>query len=159
MISLPRLVKHVSDCGAAAIVCQVHVALESWFRAELAYLLNTTEKNLEELSFDYRYPGTQGKADIALTAGSDIVVFELKSFVQGADANKIAEFPKQTQRLRNLIEQGRARQAIALATYIGYTESRIRVLLDRSFPQVWQKTTLKPFVHGQPLQFVLAESH
>jgi len=152
-----RFGKHVSDCRSAPTVCRVHVAFESWFRAELAYLLNTTERGIERLSFDYSYPGTRAKADIVLKVGPDTVVFELKSFVQGADANKIAEFPKQTERLRMLVDEGRANQAIALATFVGYTETRIRILLDRFFPSTWHKTAPRSFVDGDPLQFVLAE--
>jgi hypothetical protein len=55
--------------------------------------------SLEQLNFDFTYPGTRDKADIAVIEPESSAVFELKSFARSGDANKIARFPQQIAQL------------------------------------------------------------
>src|SRR6266568_81821 len=111
--------RHVAACGSSNVLCGVHVALESWFRLELAHTLFTELEG--SVSFDYTYKGTRNKADLLYEQKDHRVVFELKSFVSGADANKFAKFPNQLDLVKTAVAEGSVAQGIAFCTFIGYS--------------------------------------
>jgi hypothetical protein len=82
--------------------------------------------------------------------------FELKSFVKGSDANKLAKFPRQLELLKAAVAEGMFAQGIAFCTFIGYTSVWLDRLREKLFPAPWQTTTLKPILADKPLRFMVA---
>lgn len=146
--------KHVITCRSANVLCTVHVAFESWFRLELAHTLHTeTEGNI---SFDCPYEGSSYKGDLMLEINGRKAAFELKSFVQGSDANKLASLPRQLDLIRTAVANNRVAQGVAFCTFIGYTSERMKNLCARFFSQPWESTDLLPILEDKPLRFMLA---
>jgi hypothetical protein len=150
------LVRHVDSCRSADIVCALPNAVESWFRVELVPALMDIGVPPQHVDFNFTYPGTRDKADIAILAPEGFTVFELKSFVCSADANKIEKFPKQIARLESLVRNKVIAQGMAFCTFCGYTRDRTERLAGGFFPSPWTTTRIKALRNGKPLQFVFA---
>lgn len=117
-------VKHEVSCKSAWFVCNFPSSFESWFRVELCPVL-FWKLRFKDIDFNYAYPDypdSRYKADICVSKrpdGGDIV-FELKSFVYGQDANKMEKYPEQIKRLEKLIGYPSVLQVITFTTFIGY---------------------------------------
>jgi len=151
--------RHVGSCRSASIVCALPIAVESWFRVELVPALIDVGVSLEHVSFNFTYAGTRDKADIAVIGSAHSAVFELKSFVCSADANKIEKFPKQIARLESLVQTKVATQGIAFCTFFGYTNNRLEGLCKGFFPSSWHTTQVRLLREAHPLRFMLASFH
>ncbi len=146
--------KHAATCSSSGVLCSVHVAFESWFRLELAQTLLT---HLEgNISFDCCYRDSLCKADLLFEAGDAKAAFELKSFVRGSDANKLAKFPRQLELLKAAVADGMVSQGIAFCTFIGYTNLWLDRLREKLFPVPWETTSLKSILADKPLRFMIA---
>ena len=160
MIDLDKLTaalaRHVGSCRSADVVCSLPNAVESWFRVELIPTLVDSGMPLQNIDFNFTYPGTRDKADVAVTAPDSTTVFELKSFVCFADANKIAKLPQQIARLESLVRSKAITQGVAFCTFCGYTEDRVRRLCRQFFSPSWTTTEIRPMRQGQPLRFMFA---
>lgn len=150
------LIHHVNSCRSADVVCSLTNAVESWFRVELIPALVDTGVTLQNIDFNFTYPGTRDKADVAVRAPDCSTVFELKSFVCSADANKIAKFPQQIARLESLVQSKTITQGVAFCTFCGYTEDRVKRLCGGFFSPSWTTTEIRPLRQGQPLRFMFA---
>src|SRR5579859_5630773 len=102
------------------MVCSIPIAVEAWFRVELIPALIDTGVAPEHVNLDFTYPGTRDKADIAVTGPPGSAIFELKSFVCFADANKIAKFPQQIGRMESLVLSKTVAEGVAFCTFFGY---------------------------------------
>lgn len=150
------LVRHVGSCRSSEIVCALPIAVESWFRVELIPALIDAGVSLEQVSLNFTYPGTRDKADIVVIERDGSSVFELKSFVCFADANKIVKFPQQIARLESLVQSKAVAQGIALCTFYGYTGDRTQRLCREFFASPWTTTQVRALREGQPLHFMFA---
>jgi hypothetical protein len=150
------LTNHIAKCRSAQIVCRAPVAVESWFRIELTLALVDAGVALEHVEFAYTYPGCHDKGDLAIIEPGFRAVFELKSFVCFADANKISKFPSQLKRLAGLIESGSISQGLAFCTFCGYGEKRVSTLVRSFFGSSWRTIGPKPVLKDEPLLFLLA---
>ena len=146
---------HVASCPSGRVACSVGVAVESWFHVELAHLLLSSGQ-FESVRFSYDYPGTRQKADLAVTSEQGLVVLEFKCFVQGADSNKILRWPRQLQRLVELVEKGDAAQGVALSTFYGYPKDRVIEFVRRFHPSPWTHSRPRKFLASAPLELVVA---
>ncbi len=126
-----RFSKHILTCKSAKFVLNRDAAFESWFRVELVPVLEELGYSADQIETNYRYPETGGKADLCVRIDG-CIVFELKSFVSGQDANKKQEYPKQIKRLEKIIESKSCNQVIAFTTFIGYSQQQMQNYL-RSF--------------------------
>ncbi len=147
--------KHAAACSSSNILCSVHVAFESWFRLELAHTLFAEFEG--DIGFDYSYKGTRNKADLLFELNDRKVVFELKSFVSGADANKLDKFPSQLDLVKAAVAEGTIAQGIAFCTFIGYKTEKLDGLRKALFVTPWKTTGLRPILVDKPLRFMLAE--
>ncbi|MGH9508591.1 MAG: hypothetical protein ACRD2M_01530 [Terriglobales bacterium] len=155
--SLARaLSAHVGGCHSAKIVCSNYVAFESWFRAELGSVLFDWEQRFELVTFDYTYAGTRKKADLLARHSAGLIVFEIKSLVKGADAQKLRDLPNQIDRLEQEVNLGEASQGVVLGTFIGYKDRKLAELSARLFDSRWQTVGPKPLVEGLELSFLFA---
>lgn len=154
--SLSRVLQcHVANHPSALLVVSSNTAFESWFRVELAVSLFSLGFKREDLRFNYTYPGKSSKADLAF--GQDRpIVFELKSFVCCADANKLREFPRQVALMEEYVSKGLFTQGIAFVTFYGYSDTRVSSMLFRFFSSDWQVSSPCPLLGGQPLMFAIA---
>ena len=114
--------EHVSSLKAAPFICDTHAAFESWFHVELVPVL--WELGIADSSIEprYAYPNSSGSADLGIRTREGVIVFELKSFVNGKSAKKEANYPKQIRTLARLVSNREALQVIAFTTFIGYSE-------------------------------------
>ncbi len=151
-----RFSTHVSECRSAPVVCSTDTAVESWFRIELAVALVEFGTPGEQIGFQYAYPHSRQSADLMIDAPNLKAVFELKSFVRGADGTKLREFPRQLTRVRAEVERGAITQGVAFCTFIGYSDQKVHHLLDRFFPEPWLKIPVRRVVERFPLEFTLA---
>jgi len=146
--------KHAASCSSSGVLCAVHVAFESWFRLELAQtLLAHLEGNI---SFDCCYRDSLCKADLLFEKRDAKAAFELKSFVRGADANKLAKFPRQLELLKAAVADGVVAQGIAFCTFIGYTDVWLDRIREKLFQVPWETTSLIPILADKPLRFMVA---
>ena len=145
---LTEFMSHIATCRSKVFVLNQVAAFESWFQVELAYVL--LQAGHGELNTNYTYPGTKRKADLQVLAKLGSVVFELKCFVAHQDANKTVAFPQQLQRLRQVVVDGRARQGIAIVTFIGYSDKATLDWFMKLFPKAeWGSRALRRFKqHG-----------
>ena len=150
------LTNHVAKCRSAQIVCRANVAAESWFRIELVPALVDAGVGLEHVEFNYAYADGRGKGDLAIIAPDFRAVFELKSFVCFADANKVKAFPYQLKKLADLVDRGIASQGLAFCTFCGYGDARVSRLQQQFFDNSWSLLGLRPFLEDAPLLFLLA---
>jgi hypothetical protein len=148
------LAGHVGSCRSAEVVCALPIAVESWFRVELITALMDIGVSRQHVNFNFTYPGTRDKADLAVLEPEGSAVFELKSFVCFADA--IEKFPKQIARLESLVRRRATDQGIAFCTFCGYTEDRIERLCRGFFAPPWTTTQVRPLLDGQSLRFMFA---
>ncbi len=114
--------EHVSSLKAAPFICNIHAAFESWFHVELVpvlWELGIADANIEPR---YAYPNSSGSADLGIKTREGVIVFELKSFVNGKSAAKEADYPKQIRKLAEVVSNREALQVIAFTTFIGYSE-------------------------------------
>ncbi len=149
-------VAHAAKLRSAPIVCCVRVAAESWFRVELVPALIDSGFSLEGISFDFTHPGTTKKADLLVETPKYISVLELKSFVSGADANNIRDFPAQLQRLMSLVRSEQITQGVAFCTFMGYGTRRLSTLLSKFFSDSWERSRPTEILPDTPLKLVLA---
>ncbi|HEV2417392.1 MAG TPA: hypothetical protein VGX94_06285 [Terriglobia bacterium] len=152
-----QFLKHVQGCPSGRIACGFGSSFESWFRVELATMICKSGL-FERLGFDYRYPQLKGKADLVVESEKDNVVFELKCFVSGADANKQTAWPQQLDRLYHLVAEGHARQSVAVATFSGYRQEKLSGFLSKFYPSPWTVAGPYRFYEEEetPLQLVVA---
>ncbi len=150
------LVNHAVKCRSAQIVCRAPVAVESWFRIELVPALVDTGVALEHVEFNYTYPGTRDKGDLAIVTPDFRAVFELKSFVCFADANKINAFPGQLKKLASIADSGAISQGLAFCTFGGYGEKRVSTLRQKFFDDSWTLLGPRRVLDDAPLLFLLA---
>jgi hypothetical protein len=155
------LAKHIKSLPAGQLVADTQTAFESWFRVELAYILTKLfPRSRVEFNFNYTLKDCQKKkADICLhDPGQKPIVFELKSFVIGADANKKAEFPKQNDLLYQHIKNDEFSQGISFVTFVGYSDEQIAKLLPGFYPtnHGWQISNAEKLGAGKKLQFYCA---
>lgn len=127
-----RFAGHVVSCKSAEFVLNTEASFESWFRVELVPVLQSLGYSIDDIDTNYRYPDSWDKADLCVRAEGEIV-FELKSFVKGQDANKKREYPKQIKKLERLVESEQCDQVIALTTFIGYSQQQMKNYLRRFF--------------------------
>jgi len=128
-----KLSAHVETCKSASFVCNTHAAFESWFRVELIPVLQGLGYSPDQIITNYTYPNFNGKADLCVENQCGNIVFELKSFVSGQDANKKANYPKQIKKLENLIFESNVFQVLTLTTFIGYSKIRMCNYLNKFF--------------------------
>jgi hypothetical protein len=102
------------------------------------------------------YPGTRDKADIAVNEPESSAIFELKSFVRFADANKMAKFPQQIRRVESLVLSKTVAEGVAFCTFFGYTADRVQRLCKGFFSPPWNTTPVRPLREGKPLLFMFA---
>ncbi len=110
----------------------------------------------EWIQFSYDYPGTREKADLAARSEKGLMVFELKCFVKGADANKTQKWPIQLERLLQLVEKGTVIQGAALSTFFGYKDDKISEFVCRFHPRPWSYSGPLSVFGEAPLRLVLA---
>lgn len=146
--------KHAAICSSSQVLCTVHVAFESWFRLELAQTLLTHLGG--NISFDCCYRNSLCKGDLLFEANDGKAAFELKSFVRGSDANKLAKFPRQLELLKTAVTDGTIAQGVAFCTFIGYTNVWLDRVREKLFPVPWETTSLKPILADKALRFMLA---
>lgn len=136
-------------------------ACEGWFRVELVPALINMGVEGKRISPDYGYPNTRSKADLAIIASDKSrtdVVFELKHFVQFADAQKKKSWPTQVQRLTHLVEQGVVDQGVAFMIF-GYLDSSQPGKLISSFfdkASNWRVVGPKPLLTYSPVVIAVA---
>jgi len=82
---------------------------------------------------NYRYPNSRDKADLCVKNEGGDIIFELKSFVRGQDANKKTRYPGQIKKLENLITNSGVLQVITFTTFIGYRENTMRDYMGSFF--------------------------
>jgi hypothetical protein len=104
----------------------------------------------------YPHPRTRERADLVATIANELIVFELKCFVNGADANKMQKWPEQLSRLVKVIENGDARKGVAVCTFQGYGNSRVATFAKRFHPDPWNTAGPRKFFGHAPLQLVVA---
>jgi hypothetical protein len=150
------LTNHVAKCRSAQIICRASIAAESWFRVELVLALVDAGVGLEQVEFTYAYPGSRDRGDLAIVGPTFRAVFELKSFVCFADANKIDKFPGQLKRLANLVDSGGVSQGLAFCTFCGYKDAKVSALQQQFFDNSWLVVGPRPVLAGAPLVFLLA---
>jgi hypothetical protein len=148
----PSFAEHAASCASSRILCKVHVAFEAWIRLELAQVL----QHLGNISFDCAYGGSACKGDLLLDVDGQRVGFELKSFVNGADANKFDKFPRQLELLKSEVLGGGIAQGVAICTFVGYRDTKMALLCQKWFPQPWETTSLLSIHADQPLRLTLA---
>jgi hypothetical protein len=146
--------QHAATCRSSGVLCTVHVAFESWFRLELAQTLLTNLKG--NISFDCWYTNSSCKGDLLFEVNDGKAAFELKSFVRGSDANKLAKFPRQLELLKKAVADGTVAQGVAFCTFIGYTNVWLDRVREKLFPVPWETTNLKPILADKPLRFMVA---
>jgi hypothetical protein len=149
-----ELAKHVASCPSGIMVCNVGAAVEGWFKVELAQLL--AKAAVDSVNFCYDYPNTREKADLAAKGSWGLSIVEIKCFVQGADSQKMKDWPLQPKRLLNLVQNDVVAQGVAASTYFGYSEKRISGFLSRFYPAPWSYWGPVPFIVDAPLQLVMA---
>lgn len=148
MIDLDKLkagfLEKIRKQPAASLIASESTCFESWFRAELAVALLGQGILRETIAFNYAYPRARRlRADLAVGAR---IVFELKCFSYGADANKIQEFPRQVQLLEDHTGNGEMDQAVCFASFFGYTPQRLQMLCDRFWPSTSGWKVLGPSI-------------
>jgi hypothetical protein len=100
---LQRFSAHVTNCKSAPFVCSTRASFESRFRVELFPVLCELGCPTESIDPDFTYPSSGNKADLCVKIKAEQIVFELKCFVDGADAHKKSSYPDQTKRLEQLV--------------------------------------------------------
>jgi hypothetical protein len=110
---------HVKACRSADIICGSNAAFESWFRVEIVPVLLDLKVPRGSIGTNYTYPGSANKADLYARTPEGLVIFELKSFVSGQDAQKKKAFFHQITNLEQLITAPEIAQVIAFATFLG----------------------------------------
>lgn len=151
-----QFLKHVRSCPSGRIACGFGTAFESWFRVELAMMIVMLD-SFDRLGFGYTYPGSKEKADLVVESEEHRIVFELKSFVRRADAQKLKVWPQQD-RLHRLITEGHAQQGVAIATFFGYGKETLSHLFSKFYLSPWVVAGPYRFYDEEetPLQFMLA---
>jgi hypothetical protein len=125
--------EHVASAKSSYFLTTTRAAYETWFRVELAPVLGRLGIPQVDLDPHFNYPGTNQKADLVARIRDSLIVFELKSFVEAADSNKMVEFPKQLRRLEGLLGSTNIIQVIAFVTFLGYSDQRMKGYLERLF--------------------------
>jgi hypothetical protein len=143
---------HVFGCPSGIVACSVRAAVESWFQVELAHMMFKSGR-FDSVQFGYDYPAG-GKADLAAESDEGLFVFELKCFVQGADARKNETWPSQLGRLAQLVDRGVAWQGVALSTYFGYSPERVDRFDKRFHPSPWISSGRLRVIESAPLQLI-----
>jgi hypothetical protein len=131
-----RFLAHVATLRSTEFVARNLFACEGWFRVELMPALVDTGVRKDRVIPEYKYPGTRNKADLALFADDSNmteVVFELKHFVQFADANKKQQFPVQIGRLTELVHYGVINQGIIFMAFSYLNSSEPNRIISNSF--------------------------
>lgn len=153
-----QMQRHAATLLTAPLVASEPTAFESWFRAELAYVL-LGRAPTPTLSFNnnYPHPDQKCKPDICITQRPPIA-FELKSFVAGADANKIKEFPVQNLLLEKHVQAGNFIQGVSFATFSGYSPKRLATIFKKLYinPHNWTIVGPTILLPGKPMQFSIA---
>lgn len=130
---LDAMKKHVASAQSSRFLTTTRAAYETWFRVEMAPVLEELGILQSNLDPDFKYPESNQKADLVARIKERLVVFELKSFVDEADSNKVAEFPKQLLRLEALLDKPNVIQVLAFVTFFGYSHRRMQGYLERFF--------------------------
>lgn len=156
-----ELANHIKNLPARKLVAVTRTAFESWFRVELACVLQRVTTGTRLIfNFNYTLEGCQNlKADICLLGeDSETTVFELKSFVSGADANKKESFPKQNNLLYQHVKENQFSQGVSFVTFIGYSDRQIKKMLSLFYAEKeWQVSESKKMgADNTELQFYLA---
>lgn len=149
---------HVERCPSGIFACSVRAAFEAWFQVELAFMLSSSGR-FESVETGYDYPDG-GKGDLQAKDQHGLIVFELKCFVCGADANKKRTWPGQLARLSRVVEEEEqaASQGVAVSTYFGYDDKALSRLVNGFHPPPWDRDRVGPrtLFADAPLQFVIA---
>lgn len=133
---LERFLAHVTTLRSTEFVARQPFACEGWFRVELIPALVDTGIQEVRITPEYTYPGTRNKADLAIVAADSSraeVVFELKHFVQFADAQKRHSLPVQIDRLTELVRQGVINQGVIFMVFFYLDSSQPAKIISRSF--------------------------
>ena len=152
---------HVRDLPSTPLVASEATSFESWFRVELGItLIQRLGVQRAKLIYNYNYPtptNQKRKADICIESETPIV-FELKTFSEGADANKLQKFPGQNQLLREHVVGGHFRQGVSFATFFGYSERRLQTIIGKLYPPEahWNISGPHALLEGFCLVFVVA---
>ncbi len=155
--------EYAGTLPSVSLVASEATSFESWFRVELTMAIFRLGYHREDLVFNYNYPTEENrrrKADICFQ-GDKTIVFELKTFASGADANKMGEFPKQNELLRSHVKSGHFSQGVSFATFFGYSEQRMKTILAKLFPNPanWKISGPHRLIDNQPMVFVIAETN
>ncbi len=143
---------HVASCKSAPFVCTTHAAFESWFRVELVPVLWDLRYSSDSIKTNYIYPNSNDKADLCVKDQQGDIVFELKSFVSGQDANKKANYPGQIKKLERLIADASVLQGITFTTFIGYSETKMSNYMNLFFTNdSWDMLGPNKFIKRYPL--------
>jgi hypothetical protein len=114
----------------------------------------------EGLEFRCSYPlskNSREKADLLIRC-PHLVAFELKSFVRGADVQKLHELPRQVHRLQEHVRSGAFAQGVVFVTFYGYTAARVSKLLSSWFQDGWRVVGPLLLLEGHALEFAVAET-
>ena len=131
-----QFLAHAATLRSTEFVAWHLFACEGWFRVELVPALVEIGVHKGRITPEYTYPGSSNKADLAIvSADSDRteVVFELKHFVQFADANKKQKFPDQVGRLTELVRDGAIDQGVIFMAFSYQTGSARDRIISNSF--------------------------
>jgi len=143
--------RHVASCESALWVCNIDTAFESWFRVELCPVL-CFKLGFNSIHFKYTYPDSNDKADLYVETPRGDIVFELKSFVSGQDANKKKEYPKQIARLEELVHNlSGVLQVITFTTFTGYSEAYMESYCKKLFGGSWKVLGPRKLIKKYPL--------
>lgn len=153
---LERFLAHVRTLKSIKFVATNPFACESWFKVEMAPVLVDMGIAQARITPKFTYPGTRGKADLAIVAADESrtqVVFEFKHFVQFADAKKRQSLPGQIARLTELVHQGVIDQGVTFMVFGYLDSSQPAKIISRSFHdrQKWVVADPQPLLAGFPV--------
>jgi hypothetical protein len=154
---------HVKSCRSRTFVCSEGAAFESWFRVEINPVLWDLGYKSESIFTNWTYPDSGGKADLCVETSKGDIIFELKCFVRGQDAEKINKYPNQLKRLERLItdpsdsDDRVTIQVISFITFIGYNKEQLEKLVRKLFLEktIWQTVGPNPLIKDSKLLIMI----
>lgn len=153
-----RYIRKVAS--AALVATEYHTAFESWFRVEVVQsMLHAGTAKQKHLIYNFSYPNSpSNKSDICLKKE---IVFELKCFCHGADANKKGTFPKQIDLLESHVDSKAIKQGICFITLQGYSPQQMSTMFQTFFGRRphWNLSDTRTFMLQSMFQYVIAEYH
>lgn len=146
--------------SARLVATEYRTAFESWFRVEVVQsMLHAGTAKQKHLIYNFSYPNSPSKkSDICLKGE---IVFELKCFCHGADANKKRAFPKQIALLESHVDSKAIKQGICFITLQGYSPQQRNTMLQTFLGRHphWNLLDIRTFMLQSMFQYVIAEYH